>query len=106
MTRTMLMADDDEWTNDEWMVKRKTQHNNQPDDDNEQTNDEQSNNDEQTMNEQWINDNNERIVDDDAVYDVAWLFALAKMMSRVLERLRLGWQCHCSCDNNVQGSER
>ena len=53
------------------------------------------------MNEQWMNNNNEQIVDDDAVYDVAWLITLAKMMSWVLERLRLGWQCHHSCDDNV-----
>jgi len=37
-----------------------------------------------------MNNNNEKNVDDDAVYDVAWLIALAKTMSQVLERLRLG----------------
>ena len=96
-----VMADDDEWTNDEWTVEWKTQHNNQPEDDDEWTNDEQANNDERMINEQWMNDNNEQIVDDYAVYDVAWLITLAKTMSWVLERLRSGWQCHRSCDNDV-----
>ena len=100
------MAYDDEWTNNEWTVKRKTQHNDKPDNDGEQTNNEQANNDDQTMNEQSMNENNEWIVYDDAVYDVAWLIALAKTMSWVLERLRLGWRCHRSCDKDVQESDR